>query len=320
MTGGQPLYAIVGGTTKAGTTSLFRYLSAHPNVCGASMKETRYFLDQDYPLPRRFHSESDAIARYYAYFSNCMPLETLRVEATPDYLHGERCARNIQNSLPNARLIFTLRNPVDRACSWYRFGIQNGLLDAKLDFADFVNRQLSAQEENERRSTQIDRVVYQGRYANYLRRFYSCFSSSQIHILLFEDLKANPAEEMRRLCLFLNLDDQFYNDYDFRRHNQTKAVRSGVINNRYRASSRWIRSYIHDQVYIRSALRATKSVFDKVYNRINFMDDGPGEIPVCDSATRAELEKFYRPSIKELVELTNCRIGWEETSSNMSDL
>ena len=43
-------YLIIGGTTKAGTTSLHAYLSDHPQVCASSIKETRFFLDRDYPL------------------------------------------------------------------------------------------------------------------------------------------------------------------------------------------------------------------------------------------------------------------------------
>lgn len=53
------------------------------------MKETRYFLDVNYPLPRRFGIEADGLERYYTYFSHCLQREMLRVEATPEYLHGE---------------------------------------------------------------------------------------------------------------------------------------------------------------------------------------------------------------------------------------
>ena len=40
-------YLIVGGTTKAATTSLFSYLANHPATCAATYKETRFFLSTD---------------------------------------------------------------------------------------------------------------------------------------------------------------------------------------------------------------------------------------------------------------------------------
>lgn len=46
-------FGIIGGGSKAGTTSVFNYLADHPEICAADAKETRFFLDADYPLPSK---------------------------------------------------------------------------------------------------------------------------------------------------------------------------------------------------------------------------------------------------------------------------
>ena len=43
-------FLIIGGASKAGTTSMFSYLAEHPQICASHAKETRFFLDSDYPL------------------------------------------------------------------------------------------------------------------------------------------------------------------------------------------------------------------------------------------------------------------------------
>ena len=52
-------YLIIGGTTKAATTSLFIYLADHPSICAATYKETRFFLSSDYPLPSKYRYRED---------------------------------------------------------------------------------------------------------------------------------------------------------------------------------------------------------------------------------------------------------------------
>ncbi|MEW6715877.1 MAG: hypothetical protein AB1345_00005, partial [Chloroflexota bacterium] len=81
-------FLIIAGTTRAGTTSLFKYLSDHPDVCAASVKETGFFLDADYPNPppTKYRAE-DGLSRYESYFSSC-PEKPVRLEATPGYLYS----------------------------------------------------------------------------------------------------------------------------------------------------------------------------------------------------------------------------------------
>lgn len=63
-------YLIIGGTPKAGTTSLYKWLSDHPDVCPSSLKETRFFLDWDYPLSSSAQYNGKNLEQYAVFLNN----------------------------------------------------------------------------------------------------------------------------------------------------------------------------------------------------------------------------------------------------------
>ena len=121
---------------KAATTSLFAYLTDHPAICAATYKETRFFLSSDYPLPSKYRYTGDA-EEYADLFPNCDETQ-LRMESTPDYLYCEKARERIAEFLPRAKLIFSLREPISRLISWYRFAKQIGKLPQTLNFDAYV--------------------------------------------------------------------------------------------------------------------------------------------------------------------------------------
>src|SRR3712207_1668459 len=96
-------YLIIGGTTKAATTSLFSYLADHPQICASSLKESRFFLDADYPVSSKCRFE-DGLDKYDELFQHCRDDRLLRLEATPDYLYSAATPQKIKFSLPKAKL------------------------------------------------------------------------------------------------------------------------------------------------------------------------------------------------------------------------
>jgi hypothetical protein len=62
-------FLIIGGTSKAGTTSVFNYLQGHPQVRAAFSKETRFYLEKDYPLPSQRRCQKDGSEAYQGNFA-----------------------------------------------------------------------------------------------------------------------------------------------------------------------------------------------------------------------------------------------------------
>ena len=131
-------YLIVGGTTKAATTSLFAYLAAHPAICAATYKETRFFLAKTYPLPSKYRYSGN-VEEYNLLFPEEDDGDSrIRLESTPDYLYCPNARERIAEFLPHAKLVFSLREPISRLISWYRFAKQNGTLPQTLSFDGYV--------------------------------------------------------------------------------------------------------------------------------------------------------------------------------------
>src|SRR6266699_355743 len=114
---------LVIGAPKAGTTALHTALARHPGLFMSPVKEPKFFLS-DGPPPAK-GGPGDALTyrehiwrrpEYEALF-DAAPPGTLRGESTPLYLYNRAAVRRIRETLPGARLIVVVRDPVERAHS-----------------------------------------------------------------------------------------------------------------------------------------------------------------------------------------------------------
>lgn len=200
------------GAQRGGTSSLYRYLGAHPDVFPSVRKETEFF--------------SSYIGRGQGWYRAHFPTRrTLAIherrhgaaaqtfEATPDYLFDPRAPANVAAALPEARLIVLLRDPVERAFSHYRHMRRLGFEDLEFDVA--------LRQEEERISEDLDRAMHdpnhrpraalrfsyvaRGRYVEQLERWYAHFPRKQFLILDSNSLFVDPAAVVHQVCEFLGL-------------------------------------------------------------------------------------------------------------------
>jgi hypothetical protein len=124
---------IVIGAPRSGTTSVYEYLNAHPDVYMSPVKEPDFFshpsLDAVHrPDPGSAHSpEVDAqrnaahqkeLDRYVALFDGAGDVK-IRGEASAIYLGHPTAAEQIRRYVPDAKLIAILRDPAERLHSHY---------------------------------------------------------------------------------------------------------------------------------------------------------------------------------------------------------
>lgn len=297
-------YLIIAGTTKAATTSLFFYLAAHPQVCAASMKETRFFLDANYPIRRKYKFE-DGLDKYEEFFSHCSD-QSLRLEATPDYLYSPGTAFRIKESLPSVKLVFVLREPISRLISWYKFARYNQLISDHIDFANYVEKQLESDGTNG--EEQPMRALEQGRYSVYLQPYFEAFGQERIYIAFFENLCNNSRNVLESLSYFAGIDPIFYSDYDFTIFNRTVLVKSPQLHRIYTRFRFYIRKYTHNKPLIHNTLKRIRLAVDSLYFYLNKSASPEGfDIP---SNLSAILEDYYQQEAKKLTELTGRPIPW----------
>lgn len=175
-------FALIIGAMKCGTTSLFSYLSQHPQVSTCSAKEPDFFACDD-NWANGFN--------WYQGLWNWDPLNhTIALEASTNYTKApafpnvpERIAR-IQADF---RFIYLLRNPIDRIESHYRYGRLMGFIAGSLQEV-------------------LPYLIEVSRYARQLDEYSKRFPVESILLLDFEDLKGHPLELVWKVCDFLEID------------------------------------------------------------------------------------------------------------------
>jgi hypothetical protein len=198
--GALPEFLIVGGQ-RCGTTSLYRYLAEHPDVAPASGKELQYFS---------IHAGRGE--RWYRAHFPVRPPTVRSFEASPYYLFHPEVPRRVAATLPAARFVALLRDPVERAYSHYLHTRPYGA--EPLDFAAAVaaeeGRLTAALRDGPRTPAAHEALrnhsyLARGRYAEQLDRWYAQLPADRVLVLRSEDLYADPAAAYARVLRFLDL-------------------------------------------------------------------------------------------------------------------
>jgi hypothetical protein len=310
-------YLIIGGTTKAATTSLFYYLADHPKICASTKKETRFFIDNDYPVPLFGTNWSEGLEKYNIFFKDESTLHNLRIEASPDYLYSLGTPQRIKNSLPNTKIIFILREPVSRLISWYKYAKQRACIPKHMTFEDYVEKQLNQQDNltqqcNLNSSEFISQIYFfsmlqQGCYSTYLRPYLEIFGRENIYIGFYEEFCLEPRSIVKKVCDFADIDSTFYDEYKFEVFNQTKTMKNPKLHGAYENFRANIRQYTHNLPF-HILLRSIRRNFDKIYYRFNTASTT--ETVQIPETIQKKLEQYYDEEKKVLADLLGHPIPW----------
>jgi hypothetical protein len=303
-------FLIIGGTSKGGTTSIFNYLARHPQICPSQGKETRFFLDERYPLPSRRRYEKDGSEAYLDFFRKCDERKAaLKLEATPDYLYGPNTARWIHQHLPKAKLVFVLREPRSRLLSFYRFGQQLNEVPASMSFDEFVALQAEDQCENlpPGRHHPALYALAHGRYSYYLQPYLELFGREAIHVAFSEDLRDDPLAFMTELCRWTGIDASYYQSYAFETKNKSVKMRSPRLHRLYFKARENARSAIRERSWLRAALGRLGRQVNDTYRKMNVT---VAEEIAVSAATEEVISAYYKYEPARLEELLRVKAPW----------
>ena len=198
---------IIPGAMKAGTTSLFRYLEGHPQLAPARCKEVHYF-------DHHFHRGPDWYRRQFTPTPGTAPVAArIACESSPYYMFEPRVPARVRDLMPDVKLVFLLRDPVERAFSHYhnnrRLGREPLDFEAALDAED--DRTLAEEERLHADPTHVSEPhrLYsyrrRGLYAEQLLRWQSCFPAEQILVIDSRRLFTDPAAVVAEVLGFVGL-------------------------------------------------------------------------------------------------------------------
>jgi hypothetical protein len=185
-TGTLPNLIII-GAGKCGTTSLHYYLNLHPQISMSRQKELDFFIREG-----NWHK---GIQWYKAQFT---AQADVCGEASPKYTFYplfNGAPQRMHTVVPEAKLVYVLRDPMERIIShyihYYATGQENRTLTQALSDLDH------------------NPYIWRSKYFLQLEKYLTFFSHSQILILTLEDLHYHPRETLKRIFRFLGV-ESFY--------------------------------------------------------------------------------------------------------------
>lgn len=207
----MPDFMIV-GAQKAGTTSLYAYLTQHPQILSAKEKEVHFF-DLNYDRGIEWYASQFPIARQHG---------SITGEATPYYLFHPCVPKRIYNLFPKIKLIVLLRDPVSRAISHYYHEVRLGY--EMLSLSDAIAQE-SARLHGETEKLLSDSTYHsinhqhysylaRGVYIEQLKYWMTLFPKEQFLILKAEDLYTKPKDIVSQVLEFLGLPDYALSNYE----------------------------------------------------------------------------------------------------------
>jgi len=279
--GALPNLIVIGGL-KCGTASLHHYPNLHPEADMSRPKELNFFVEElNWPLgPDWYAGHFRADAR-------------VRGETSPHYTNRPRfegVARRMHDLVPDARLVYMVRDPVDRMLSHYVHNAGGGYDDRTPEEAF-----------SDERSAYFDR----GRYAYQLEPYVEAFGEERIEIVSREELKRDRAATMRRVFGFLGVDPEFRSE-QFEREWETGSAKSGGS---FRLMDRAVRI---------PGLRALDRNFDRLPESLRWLVErvvhdpraGAAPKPELPADLRGRLVEFFRPDVERLEALGGRGFGW----------
>ena len=197
------------GAMKSGTTSLYAYLSIHPEIEMSVRKETDFFM--------KFNNLEKNLSWYESSFSGN---RKIRGEISPTYTkypQVKNVPERMREILPDVKILYIVREPIDRIIShvWHHLVMGRG-----------DNWFESIQEAIDRKDLLFNEYVSASVYKDQLTDYLKYFPKEQILVLAFDELKNRPEAFMAKVCRFLGVDVDYYNKKSFDAYHKTDQKRS----------------------------------------------------------------------------------------------
>ena len=271
---------IIVGAAKSGTTSLYHYLSEHPDVFMTNPKEVNYFSAEEITQQGLYYKDHKTLS-FEAYKELFIGSEGFKAvgEGSVSYLFYPETPQKIHALLPDVKIIILLRNPIDRGFSHFLMDQRLGLVD--LEYKDIIFNT----KPHEKMHLYFQQYVELGLYFNQVKRYIDLFGKDRVKIYLNEDLRSDLGAVIDDLYVFLQLDKSEKPNLE-KQHNTFTMPNNRLIAQLYK--SHFIRGALSKIVPEKLKEKALNTFFNKT------------EKPTLSDAERARLHEIYDEDIKQL--------------------
>jgi len=277
---------ILAGVEKSGSTSLYHYLSQHPDVFMTTPKEPNFFLGSG-PV----YKES----AYRSLFDGARS-DQARGEASVGYMNDPQTAPRIRTLVPDVDIIVILRHPAERAYSHYNMLVGSGAIP-NVPYIDALR-------EAERNGNFVNTGIPTSHYYESLKKFTEVFGE-RLHVHFFEDLKTAPMGILRSIFRQIDVDPSFAPDL------------SEAHNRSYRPKNDWLHVILHESRHWKTTVKALLPErivrpLRRLLGRAN-----RASVPPLPEEARALVTEVLRDDIRRTEDLLRVDLShWRKASSS----
>ena len=296
----QNLFSI--GAMRAGSTSLYHYLSQHPDIFIPHVKEPGFFaaekarknvfkgcqsdgdLKKLNPSPNkgRYHTKEAYESLYFGkdefeYWADCS-----------HYLNHPEVAELIYQYNPQAKILISLRDPTERIYSEYMLYARRGTVSES--FSDFVEKMLVKHSDG---TVTIDEKsrLNKGLYHKLVSPWLSHFSDSQVKIVLIDDLKANTSAICQEIYAWLCVDETFKPEL-------VRTLRGGITKSKVYLNAFNLSRFLPVSLKQKMPTSLRWKIRDLIYSKTLKKEIMSEQMRTC-------LKQLYYPSVCELEKIIN---------------
>jgi len=209
------------GAPKAGTTSLYKNLKEIPEIYMSSNKEPNYFSSKIIAKNLRQDTCRDK-KEYLHLFEEGTNMEYVG-EASATYLADPDAPKLIHEVSPHAKIIISLRDPVERLYSHYLMLKRNNGIDSSLSKQIDLELEYGVDPEKPRIGVKLYSLYYEN-----VQRYIDIFGSQQVKIIIFEEWVKNQKKTVEEILKFLDLNYEL-TDFEEKIHNPYVEPRGSLV-------------------------------------------------------------------------------------------
>jgi hypothetical protein len=194
-----PNFLIAGGVA-TGTSFLSAVLAKHPEI---------YLPRIQRPEPNFFHYSwkyNKGIDWYLDQWFHEVENQQAIGERSSLLLPSDFAAKRLKASIPNIKLIFCLRNPIERTWGNYRFSVLEGLEDLSFEKALDCEIKRISEASGKWGEVQPNAYTWRSKYSKHLKKYIELFGRENILLIKSEEMGKSPHEHVKKVCEFLNVE------------------------------------------------------------------------------------------------------------------
>lgn len=301
------------GFSKCGTTTLSELLRQHKDIYMPTIKEPIFFSENEFYKKGEDWYEK----RYYSGAKKQKAIGEVNPLLTA-FNHSDRICRYFDK---NTKVIFMMRNPVEKAYSFFKMFVRDGILQNEIFLSDQFNLKKSFEKYVIRNCAKgkavKNMIISQGEYYKVMLPYIKYFGKENIKFILFEDMVADTEGTLRDVEDFLGISHADYIDFNVESNEgqkipkvqiypairrKLKMLRYWIVRHTENKADPWIAFIFGDILHITFPTPEIQACVKKIKHLLHISKKKNKKIPMS-SKSRKVLEDYYREDKKKVEKL-----------------